>query len=76
VLSDSEAEVYPLLLRGLSNKEIAAALGIELSAATLRVHRCCRALGVSTVRRLLARRIADLEQRLAGGPAGTPEQPC
>ena len=76
MLSDSEAEVYPLLLRGLSNKEIAAALGIELSAATVRVHRCCRAMGVSTVRRLLAQRIADLEQRLAGEPGETPEAPC
>ena len=61
MLSDSEAEVYPLLLRGLSNKEIAAELGIELSAATVRVHRCCHAMGVTTVRRLLARRIAELE---------------
>jgi FixJ family two-component response regulator len=76
VLSDAEAEVYPLLLRGLSNKEIAAALGIELSAATVRVHRCCHAMGVSTVRRLLAQHIADLERRLASASGGTPEQPC
>src|SRR5919199_6177576 len=60
-LSPSEEEVYPLLLAGLSNREIAAALGIEEPAANARVHRVCQVYGVTTVRRLLARRIAELE---------------
>jgi DNA-binding CsgD family transcriptional regulator len=60
-LSPSEEEVYPLLLAGLSNREIAAALGIELPAANARVNRVCQVYGVTTVRRLLARRIAELE---------------
>jgi hypothetical protein len=57
----SEARRYPLLMAGLSNREIAAAPGIELSAANARVNRVCQVYGVTTVRRLLARRIAELE---------------
>ena len=60
-LSPSEEEVYPLLLAGLSNAEIARALGIERPAANARVRRVCQVYGVTTVRRLLARRIAELE---------------
>ena len=74
-LSPSEEAVYPLLLAGLSNREIAAALGIELTAANARVLRVCRAYGVPTVRRLLARRIAELEGRAPGTPPRLPGGP-
>jgi DNA-binding NarL/FixJ family response regulator len=75
-LSPSEEEVYPLLLAGLSNREIAAALGIELTAANARVRRACQVHGVTTVRRLLAKRLAEMEQRLASETKGTAEPSC
>ena len=64
-LSEAELAVYPLLLRGLSNREIAQVLGISVKAADIRILRTCRDLGVENVRGLMAKRIAELEARVA-----------
>jgi DNA-binding NarL/FixJ family response regulator len=74
-LSDAELEVYPLLLRGLSNREIAQALGITVGAADIRIQRTCRDLGVENVRELMAKRIAELEARVAELEARLPPAP-
>jgi DNA-binding CsgD family transcriptional regulator len=64
-LSDAELEVYHLLMRGMSNREIAQALGITVGAADIRILRTCRDLGAENVRELMAKRIAELEARVA-----------
>jgi DNA-binding CsgD family transcriptional regulator len=76
LLSPSEAEVYSLLMQGLSNEAIGQRLGIDVKAVRMRLIRLRRAYGVRTDRQLYALRIAELEQRLADGPGGTPGQPC
>ena len=75
LLSPSEAEVYPLVLAGLSNREIARRLGLEPHVANQRILRLCRAHGVRTVRELLARRIAELEGRAPETPPRPPAGP-
>jgi DNA-binding NarL/FixJ family response regulator len=75
-LSDAELEVYPLLMLGLSNRDIAQALGITVGAADIRILRTCRDLAAENVRELMAKRIAELEARVAeleGRPAAEPQ---
>ena len=62
-LTSREAEVLHLLLDGLSNKEIAARLGVEPQAAKNHVHSILQKLG------LPSRRAAIIESQRAGVPA-------
>lgn len=64
-LTKAESEVYRLLLKGLSKKEIAKIRGVETSTVATQTLNIFYKLEAYSVHELMARRIEELENELS-----------